>query len=189
MTASTTKTDLKSTESSPVKRSLWKRLLIRLVLLLFVAAIGGAGYLYYRSARLINSEPYQAALKYVLNSKILKKEVGEPLVTAGFLEDLRNGSSVTDEGNIGEAQIQFKMASPKGLIAVAGQGRKRDGSWAIQDLSVEIPGMKDRISLNAEVEVDTARDTPLFDPNKKEEIKQPVLPTPNTDIKIELPGM
>ena len=189
MTTNTTKTEPKSTDVTPAKRSLWKRLLIRLVLVLFVAAIGGAGYFYYRSARLINSEPYQAALKYVLNSKILKEKVGEPLTTAGFLEDLRNGSSVTEEGNSGEAQIQFKIASPKGLLAVAGQGRKRDGTWAIQDLSVEIPGIKDRVSLNAEVELDTAKDTPLFDPNKKEEFKQPVLPETSNDIKIEVPGM
>ncbi len=189
MTTNTTKNEQKSTDAPPVKRSLWKRLLIRLVLLLLVAAIGGAGYWCYRSYRLINSEPYQAALKYVHNSKILKEKVGGPLVNAGFLENLRDeGSNVIDNGDAGEAQIRFNMMSPKGPISVAGAGRKDKGEWAITDLTVMIPG-NERVNLYSEVQLDTAKDTPLFDPNKKEEIKQPVLPTPNTDIKIELPSM
>lgn len=189
MATSTAKPET-TTEAKPAKRSLWKRLLVRFILLLLVAAVGGASYLYYRSNRLIKSEPYQAALKYVTNSKILKEKVGEPLVTAGILEDLRNGSSVTDEGNSGEAQIQFKLISPKGILVVHGAGRKRDGTWALNDLAVEVPGEKDHVSLNSEVEVDTAKETPKFDPTKpQEQIKVPDLPPPSSDIKIEIPDL
>jgi hypothetical protein len=190
MTTSTAKSESQSPNTQPAKRSLWKRLLLRLVMVLLLAAIGGAGYLYYRSNRLIKSEPYQAALKYVMASNILKEKVGEPLTSAGFIEDLRNGSNVTEEGNSGEAQIQFKMTSPKGLIKVSSAGRKRDGTWAINDLAVEIPGEKDKVSLNAEVEVDTAKETPKFDPNKTpEKIITPVLPSTSGDIKIEIPDL
>ena len=188
MTTSTTKPEQKSTEAPPLKRSLWKRLLIRLVLVLLVAAVGGAGYVYYRSYRIISSEPYQAAMKYVINSKILKGKVGEPLVTAGFLENLRDGSSVTDNGDVGEAQIRFNVMSPKGPVNVTGAGRKDKGEWAITDLTVMIPG-NERVNLYSEVLLDTGGDTPKFDPTKKEDIKQPVLPETSNDIKIEIPGM
>jgi hypothetical protein len=177
MATTTVKSGTTTPAVTPPKRSLWKRLLVRLVMLLLVAALGGAGYLYYRSNRLIKSIPYQAALKYVTESKLVKERVGEPLVSAGFLENLRDGSNVTEDGKTGEAQLHFKMMSPKGAIEVSGQGRKLDDVWSIIDLAVLLPGEKEKLSLKSEVEVETAKDTPKFDATKPpEKIK--------TDVKL-----
>jgi len=190
MATTTVKPGTTTPAVTPPKRSLWKRLLVRLVMLLLVAAVGGAGYLYYRSNRLIKSEPYQAALKYVTESKLVKQRVGEPLVAAGLLENLRDGSNVTEDGKTGEAQLQFKMMSPKGPVEVSGRGRKFDDVWSITDLAVKLPGETEKLSLKSEVEVDTAKETPKFDATKPpEKVETKIdLPPPGTDIKIDLPS-
>lgn len=169
---------------TPPKSSLWKRLLMRLVTLLLIVAMGGFGFFCYRSNRLIKSEPYQAALKYVTGSKLLKAKVGEPLTEAGFLESLLDGSNVSEN----DAQLQFKMLSPQGPIKVLGGGRKRDNVWSITSLSVLLPDEKEKLNLMPEVNLDTAGDTPKFDPNKQPEKNETKidLPTPGTDIKIDL---
>lgn len=188
----TTKTVPKTstTETQPMKRSLWKRLLLRVVMVLLLAALGGAGYLYYRANRLITSQPYQDAVKFVTNSKLVKDKVGEPLQTVGILQNLNNGSSINEEGEFGEAQLQFKMLSPRGQIEVSGGGRKRDNSWSITSLQVLVPGDRERLNLMSEVNKETAGDTPKFDPNKQpEKVETKInLPPPETDIKIEIPG-
>ncbi len=42
------------------KRQLVEAVIVRLVILVVLVAVGGFAFLYYRSNRLINSEPYQA---------------------------------------------------------------------------------------------------------------------------------
>lgn len=173
---------------TPPRRSLWKRLLGRLVLLILVAAVGGGGYLYYRSNHLIKSEPYQAVLKFVNESEIVKDKVGGPLHEAGFLEKLQNSSSITEEGERGEALIKFTLQSPRGPLEVQSNGRKLANEWSITSLMVRFPGEQDNTSLLAEVHRKTAGETPKFDPTKApEKIDTKIdLPTPGTDIKIDL---
>jgi hypothetical protein len=153
-------------------------------MLLVLIAVGGFGFLYYRSNRLIKSEPYQAALKYVTESKLVKEKVGEPLVQAGLLDNLRDGSNVSDN----DAQLQFKMFSPMGPIEVLGSGRKRDNEWSIQNLSVRVPNQQEPLNLTPEVLLKTSGDTPKFNPNEQPpKIDAKIeLPMPGTDIKIDL---
>lgn len=177
MATTTTKSGTATPAVTPPQRSLWKRMLVRLVMLLLIVAVGGFGYLYYRSNRLIKSEPYQAALKFVTESKLVKEKVGEPLVPAGLLDNLRDGSNVSES----DAQLQFKMMSPKGAIEVSGSGRKRDNDWSIQNLAVLLPGEKEKLSLMSEVNLVTAGDTPKFDANN------PPAKAP-TDVKLVDPA-
>lgn len=186
MATTTAKSGTTPPAVTPQRGSLWKRLLVRLVLLMVLVAVGGFGFLYFRANRLVQSEPYQAALKYVTQSKLVKDKVGEPLAQAGFIDFLRDGSNVSDN----DAQLQFKVISPQGPIEVLGSGRKRDNAWSIQSLSVTLPNSTERLNLMSEIIVDTAGDTPKFNPNEqppKNEIKID-LPPPDTDIKIEIPG-
>jgi hypothetical protein len=184
MATTSTKSDSTTPAVTPPQRSLGKRLFVRFVILLLLVAVGGFSFLYYRSNRLIKSEPYQAAMKYVTNSKLLKEKVGEPVVAVGLLESLRDGSNVSEN----DAQLQFKMLSPKGPIEVLGSGRKRDDVWSIQSLSVTLPHEQEKLNLMSEVLLDTAGDTPKFDPNaqsQKADVKID-LPTPGNDIKIDI---
>ena len=190
MATTTSKTGTATPAVTPPQRRLWKRLLGRLVLLLLVVAIGGAGYLYYRSNRLVKSEPYQAAIKFVSNSKLVKAKVGEPVEPLGFLQNLNDGSSITEEGEFGEAQLQFKMMSPGGPLEVSGSARKRDNVWSIINLAVLLPKGKERLSLMSEVNLETAADTPKFDASKpSEKIETKInLPPAESEIKIDLPS-
>ncbi len=191
MATSTAKTGTTAPESTPAKRSLWLRMLVRLVLLLLVVAIGGAGYLYYRSNRLIQSEPYQQALRFVRESELVKKKIGGPLTEASFMEQLRNGSSVTDEGERGEASIQFPLTSPRGPIDVQASARKHDNEWSIQSLQVTLQDEKEPLILTSEVLLKTASETPKFDATKPvEKVETKIdLPSPDSDIKIEIPDI
>ena len=177
MATTTVKPETTPPAATPVKRSLWKRILVRLVLLLLVATVGGAGYLYYRSNRLIQSEPYQQALKFVTESQLVKQKIGGPLTEASLLEQLRNGSSVTDEGERGEASIQFPLLSPRGPIDVQASARKLDNEWSIQTLQVKLPGEKEPLILTSEVLLKTAGETPKFDATKP-------VPKVETDVKL-----
>ncbi len=76
MATTTTKSGTATPAVTSPSGSLWKRLFVRLMLLVVLVAVGGFAFLYYRSNRLVQSEPYQAALKYVTESKLVKEKVG-----------------------------------------------------------------------------------------------------------------
>jgi hypothetical protein len=80
------------------------------------------------------------------------------------------------------------MLSPKGPLEVLGSGRKRDNVWSIQSLMVTLPGGSEKVNLMSEVVLDTAGDTPKFDPNQQPQKSDTKidLPMPGTDIKIDL---
>jgi hypothetical protein len=173
---------------TPLQRSLWKRLLVGFVMLLLLVAVGGFGFLYYRSNQLINSEPYQAVLKFVTESETVKSKLTGPLTEPSFMDNLRNSSTLPAEGERAEALIKMTLLSNNQPLDVQSTVMKENTDWVIKDLNVRFPGEQQGTSLRKELSLKYGGDTPKFDPNQQPKTNDTKinLPPPDTDIKIDI---
>lgn len=173
---------------TPPPRALWKRLLLRLVMLLVLLAVGGFGYLYYRSNQLINSEPYQAVLKFVRESETVKSKLTHPLAEPSFIDNMRNSSTLPEEGARAEALIKMTLLSNNQPLDVQSTVMKTNNDWVIKDLNIRFPGEQEGTSLRKELSLKYGDDTPKFDPNQQPKPNDTKinLPPPDTDIKIDI---
>ena len=109
---------------------IWLILLI-LVGLPTILCGGCCGCMFFGKRVAKNSEPYQTALKRVVNDEQVIDRLGEPIE-----DGLLSNPQYKDNGNTGEAQFTYGITGPNGTARVETESVKEGGSWRLTKLTV-----------------------------------------------------
>jgi hypothetical protein len=135
----------------------WKWV-VPLVLLLAVVVAGGIGWYQFagKNRAFKSTEPYRMALKQVQQDAQVRGRLGEPVRDVTGVPT----GTMHEEGDRGSADLNFRVAGPKGEGKVQMQARRVAGQWGIALLQVTFADNQ-RITLDA----DPQDDAPKFDPS------------------------
>ena len=148
--------------------------------LLLIAVVAGGTVLAWPLMKLRFHPQYAAAIDEIRNSKAVVERLGEPIKPVRIFP----GGTAYDDGNKGEARLNFSVEGPKGAADVAAVSTMMQGKWGFTQLKLTL-GDKEEINLAAAIQNREGNDLPKFDPNAKPvEVKQPDLP-----LDINLPNL
>jgi hypothetical protein len=140
--------------------------------LLFTAIVAGGTVLAWPLMKLRFHPQYAAAMDEIRSSKAVIERLGEPIKPVRIFP----GGTAFDDGNKGEARLNFSVEGPKGTAEVAAVSTMMQGKWGFTQLKLTM-GDKQEINLAAAIQSRDGNDMPKFDPNAKPvEVKQPDFP-------------
>jgi hypothetical protein len=124
-------------QSSPPERGWfkrnWKRLIGGLLLLLMVGAVG---WYLAKFGPIMFSRPYREALDFaVVNPKVIA-ELGEPVKRG--LHDWTPAGTITDDGENGDAHLEFSITGSKrqAKVSIVARKVKGDKEWGFPTFKV-----------------------------------------------------
>jgi hypothetical protein len=123
-------------KTSPAGRPKKSGRLRKLLLVLLVLILVGAGVLWYvKIAQYKRSDPYKAVVAAVAKNAEVTAALGEPVTDATIVPSV---SSWNDT----EAIFMLKVKGPKGEAQVNSNMRKLLGKWVSRTVTVELPNKK-----------------------------------------------